>query len=37
MGKLIDNYHLTVEIGAGEFGKVYLAQDVKSQEKFAIK
>ncbi len=30
MGKLIDNYHLTVEIGAGEFGKVYLAQDMNN-------
>jgi len=37
MVKMIDNYTLLQIIGEGNFGKVYRAKNVKSNQEFAIK
>ena len=37
MGKLIDDYVLNEEIGAGAFGKVFRAYNIKNNQVVAIK
>jgi serine/threonine protein kinase len=37
MGKMIDEYHLMVEVGKGQYGKVYKAKHMKNGKIVAIK
>ena len=37
MSKIIDNYVLKESIGQGQYGKVYRASHIKSEEIFAVK